>query len=42
MAPMFIGVPIEFDVLLQRHQAAEQQPNDGACFVPSDPHEVGV
>jgi hypothetical protein len=35
MAPMFIGVPIEFDVLLQRLQAAEQQLNDGSLFRPA-------
>jgi hypothetical protein len=41
MAPMFIGVPIDFDVILRRLQAAEQQLNDGS-FVTSDPHVVGV
>jgi hypothetical protein len=30
MAPMFIGLPIGFDVLLQRLQAAEQQLNEGS------------
>lgn len=30
MAPMFMGSPIEFDLLLQRLQAAEQQLNDGS------------
>jgi len=29
MAPMFIAEPVEFDVLMQRLQAAEQQLNDG-------------
>lgn len=32
MAPMFIGVPIEFDVMLQRLQAAERQLNDGSVL----------
>jgi hypothetical protein len=32
MAPMFIGVPIEFDVMLQRLQTAEQQLNDGSLL----------
>ena len=35
MAPMFIGVPIKFDVLLQRPQAAEHQLNDGSLFRPA-------
>jgi hypothetical protein len=30
MAPMFMGSPIEFDVLLQRLHAAERQLNDGS------------
>jgi Nucleotidyl transferase AbiEii toxin, Type IV TA system len=34
MAPMFIGVPIEFDVMLQRLQIAEQQLNDGSLLRP--------
>jgi hypothetical protein len=34
MAPMFIGKPIGFDVLLQRLQAAEQQLNDGSVRRP--------
>ncbi len=34
MAPMFIGVPIEFDVMLQRLQTAEQQLNDGSLLRP--------
>jgi Nucleotidyl transferase AbiEii toxin, Type IV TA system len=42
MATMFLDAPIEFDVMLQRLQAAAQQLNDGACFVPRDPHTVGV
>ena len=29
MTPMFIGAAIEFDVMLRRLQAAEQQLNDG-------------
>ena len=35
MAPMFIGVPIEFDVMLQRLEAAEQQLNDGSLLRPA-------
>ena len=35
MAPMFIGSPIEFDVLLQHLQAAEQQLNDGNVRCPT-------
>jgi hypothetical protein len=35
MAPMFIGVPIEFDVMLQRLQAAEQLLNDGSVLRPA-------
>ncbi len=35
MAPMFIGAPIEFDVMLQRLQAAERQLNDGSLFRPA-------
>ena len=35
MAPMFIGVPIEFDVMLQRLQTAEQQLNDGSLHRPA-------
>lgn len=34
MAPMFIGVPIQFDVMLQRLQAAERQLNDGSQLRP--------
>jgi hypothetical protein len=34
MAPMFLGAPIEFDVILQRLQAAEQQLNDGSLLRP--------
>jgi hypothetical protein len=32
MVPMFIGVPIEFDVMLQRLRTAEQQLNDGSLL----------
>ncbi len=32
MTPMFIDVPIEFDVVLQRLQTAEQQLNDGSLL----------
>lgn len=32
MAPMFIGAPIEFDVLLQRLQEAEAQLNEGSLL----------
>jgi hypothetical protein len=35
MASMRIGEPIEFDVLLQRLQPAEQQPNHGSPFRPA-------
>jgi len=35
MARMFIGAPIEFDVMLQRLQAAERELNDGS------PHGLG-
>ncbi len=35
MAPMFIGEPIEFDVMLQRLQVAEQRLNDGSQFRPA-------
>jgi hypothetical protein len=34
MAPMLIGSPIEFGVMLQRLHAAEQQLNDGSPFRP--------
>lgn len=32
MAPMFIGMPIEFDVMLQRLHAAERQLNNGSLL----------
>jgi hypothetical protein len=32
MAPMFIGEPIEFDVMLQRLRSAERQLNDGSLL----------
>lgn len=32
MMPMFIGVPIDFDVVLERLQATEQQLNDGSLL----------
>ncbi len=32
MAPMFIGAPIEFDVMLQRLHAAERELNDGSLL----------
>jgi hypothetical protein len=35
MAPMFIGEPVEFAVLMQRLQAAEQQLNDGSLGRPA-------
>jgi len=35
MTPMFIGMPIEFDVMLQRLQAAERQLNDGSLLGPA-------
>jgi len=35
MAPMFVGVPIEFDVLLQRLHAADQQHNDRSLLGPA-------
>ena len=35
MAPMFIREPIEFNVMLQRLQVAEQQLNDGSQFRPT-------
>ena len=35
MVPMFIGVPIEFNVMLRRLQAAEQQLNDGSLLPPA-------
>lgn len=34
MAPMFIGVPIEFNLMLQRLQAVEQRLNDGGLLGP--------
>jgi Nucleotidyl transferase AbiEii toxin, Type IV TA system len=34
MAPMFIGMPIEFDVMLQHLQTVEQQLNDGSLLRP--------
>jgi hypothetical protein len=34
MAPMFIGEPIEFDVMLQRLRSAERQLNDGSLLRP--------
>jgi Nucleotidyl transferase AbiEii toxin, Type IV TA system len=34
MAPMFLGAPIQFDVMLQRLQTAEQQINDGSLLLP--------
>lgn len=35
MAPMFIGVPVEFDAMLQRLQTVEQQLNDGSLLRPT-------
>ncbi len=35
MAPMFIGAPIEFDVMLRRLDAAEHQINDGSLLPPT-------
>lgn len=35
MEPMFIGMPIEFDVMLQRLQTSEQQLNDGRLLRPA-------
>ena len=35
MAPMFIGVPIEFDVMLKRLEAAQQQLNGVRLLPPS-------
>jgi hypothetical protein len=32
MAPMFIGAPIEFDVMLRRLQDAEREINDGSLL----------
>jgi hypothetical protein len=34
MAPMFVATPPEFDVMMQRLQAAEQQLNDGSLLPP--------
>lgn len=34
MAPMFLDAPVEFDVILQRLRAAEQQFNDGRLLRP--------
>ena len=34
MAPMFIGVPIKFDVMLQRLPAVQRHLNDGRLFRP--------
>ena len=35
MAPMFIGMPVEFDAMLQRLQTAEEQLNDGSPLRPT-------
>lgn len=35
MASMFMGLPIEFDAMLQRLQTAEQQLNDGSLLRPT-------
>jgi Nucleotidyl transferase AbiEii toxin, Type IV TA system len=35
MASMFIGVPVEFDAMLQRLQTAEEQLNDGSLLRPT-------
>jgi hypothetical protein len=47
MKPVFIGVPIEFDAMLQRLRAAERPRNEGRLlpasgFLLPDPRAMGV